>query len=81
MITKKDIIAANPTIKIGIGDETFEISSGDDYDNYINILFETEQENEKKSIETAKKEADKAKAQAKLEALGLTADDLKALGL
>ncbi len=34
-----------------------------------------------KSEQDAKAEADKAAAQAKLAALGLTADDLKALGL
>ena len=34
-----------------------------------------------KADEIAKAEADKAKAGAKLEALGITADDLKALGL
>ena len=34
-----------------------------------------------KEAAEAKAEADKAAAQAKLEALGLTADDLKALGL
>jgi hypothetical protein len=34
-----------------------------------------------KAEQSAKAEADKASAQAKLEALGLTADDLKALGL
>ena len=34
-----------------------------------------------KSDQDAKAEADKAAAQAKLAALGLTADDLKALGL
>jgi len=34
-----------------------------------------------KSEQDAKAEADKASAQAKLAALGLTADDLKALGL
>ena len=34
-----------------------------------------------KAEEDAKAEADKAAAQAKLAALGLTADDLKALGL
>ena len=35
----------------------------------------------KEKAEADKAEADKAAAQAKLEALGLTADDLKALGL
>jgi ABC-type enterochelin transport system substrate-binding protein len=81
MMTKKDIIAANPTIKIGIGNETFEVSSGNDYDNYINILFETEQENEKAAEIAAEKHAAKTVAQGKLAALGLTTEDLEALGL
>jgi hypothetical protein len=40
-----------------------------------------EAEYAKKDAETAKIAADKEAAQAKLAALGLTADDLKALGL
>jgi hypothetical protein len=81
MITKKDLIEANPKIKIGINDKVIEVSSGADYDNFINLLFEDEQAKEKKASDDAKKETDRAIAQAKLEALGLTADDLKALGL
>jgi hypothetical protein len=44
--------------------------------------YKAEAEKEKaKSDSIAKAESDKASAQAKLEALGLTLDDLKALGL
>ena len=39
------------------------------------------QKREARSVVAAKKEMAKAAAKAKLEALGLTADDLKALGL
>lgn len=81
MITIEEIIAANPIIKIGINDEVMEVSSGDDYDNYINILFEAEIEKEKAYKIAAEKQAAKEAAQAKLAALGLTTDDLKALGL
>ena len=81
MITKDDLIAANPVIKIGINDEVIEVSSGDDYDNYINILFEAEVDREKAAVIAAEKQAAKEIAQAKLEALGLSLDDLKALGL
>ena len=80
-MTKEDIIAANPVITIGINDEIFEISSGDDYDNYINILFESELQKQTEQEKAAELQAAKATAQAKLEALGLTADDLAALGL
>jgi hypothetical protein len=81
MMTKEEIIAANPVIKIGINDEVTEVSSGDDYDNYINILFEAELEKEKAAEIAAEKQAAKEVAQAKLAALGLTVDDLEALGL
>jgi transcription elongation GreA/GreB family factor len=47
---------------------------------YAQHLKDTAEEQERKDAQ-AKVEADKAAAQAKLAALGLTADDLKALGL
>jgi hypothetical protein len=81
VITKDDLIAANPVIVIGINDETFEVSSGDDYDNYINILFESELQKQTEQEKAAELQAAKVAAQAKLEALGLTPDDLAALGL
>jgi trans-2-enoyl-CoA reductase len=81
MMTKDEILAAYPTIKIGIGDETFDVSSGDDYDNYINILFESEVLKDKAEKIAAEKQAAKEAAQAKLSALGLTTEDLEALGL
>lgn len=81
MMTKDEILAAYPTIKIGIGDETFDVSTGDDYDNYINILFESEMLKDKADKIAAEKQTAKETAQAKLAALGLTIDDLEALGL
>lgn len=81
MITKKELIeqykAQYPTLTYGVNDEVFEMS-----------VKEYEQTIEKwADFELAKiqGEADKANAkaaaEAKLAALGLTADDLKALGL
>ena len=75
-MTKEDIIAANPLIKIGINDEVVEVSSGADYDNYINLLFEAEQAKEKKASDDAEAAADKAALLAKL---GITADEAKLL--
>jgi hypothetical protein len=75
-MTKEDIIAANPVIKIGINDGVIEVSSGDDYDNYINLLFEAEQAKEKKASDDAEAAADKAALLAKL---GITADEAKLL--
>jgi hypothetical protein len=80
-MTKDELIAANPVITIGINDEIFEVSSGDDYDNYMNILFELELQKQTEQEKAAELQTAKATAQAKLEALGLTADDLAALGL
>ena len=81
MMTKEDIIAANPSIQIGINDEVSKVSSGADYDNYINLLVEAEIQKEKADKIAAEKQTAKESAQAKLAALGLTVDDLEALGL
>ena len=81
MMTKEELIkqykAQYPTLTYGVNNEVFEMS-----------VKEYEQTIEKwADFELAKieEEADKANAkeaaQAKLAALGLTADDLKALGL
>ena len=81
MITKEQLIAQYkaeyPTLTYGVNDEVFQMS-----------VKEYEQTIEKwANFELAKiqEEADKANAkaaaEAKLAALGLTADDLKALGL
>jgi uncharacterized protein YfdQ (DUF2303 family) len=82
MKTKEQIIAElktqNPTIQIGSEEIGYTQLNQDEYIVMIeqwadNVIAKEEQE--------AKAEADKAAAQAKLAALGLTADDLKALGL
>jgi hypothetical protein len=81
VITKEQIIAANPVIKIGIDDEVKEVSSGADYDNFINLLFEDELAKEAKALDDAQAATEQEAAQAKLIALGLTEADLIAMGL
>jgi hypothetical protein len=68
---------AYPTLTKGVNDQTIEMTA-DEYEATIaqwaqNLL---DQENQQ-----AEAEAAKTAAQAKLTALGLTAEDLKALGL
>ena len=71
---------SKPTIRIH-NSETNEVidreMTAEEYAEYLAQKALDDAEAEKKS----KLESDKATAQAKLEALGLTADDLKALGL
>lgn len=81
MMTKEQIIAMYPSIRLGLNDEVVEVSSGADYDNYIDILLETEKIKEKTAILQAEADLAKAAAVAKLEVIGLTVEDLKALGL
>jgi hypothetical protein len=75
-MTKEDIIAANPVIKMGLNDEVIEVSEGADYDNFINLLFEDEQRKVAKELDDAKTATDKAALLAKL---GITADEAKLL--
>jgi cell division protein FtsB len=63
-----------------IGDEVIEFTS-EDYAQYKKDADEIEAREITLKAEADKAEADKAAAQAKLEALGLSVDDLKALGL
>jgi hypothetical protein len=66
-----------PTLSKGINDQIIEMDA-DEYNATISEWAQNfiNQENEKAEIEAAK-----IAAQAKLAALGLTTDDLKALGL
>jgi hypothetical protein len=84
MTTKAEIIATlklkYPEIKIGGGD-VYETLSPADYETKILEWADYELANEAKAEAEATSEADKAGAKAKLAALGLTTDDLKALGL
>lgn len=84
MTTKAEIIAAlkseHPEIKIGGGD-VYETLSPPDYEARILEWADYELANQAKAEAEAKAQADKAAAEAKLAALGLTSNDLKALGL
>ena len=71
----------NPTIQIGDDDKGYKDLTSADYDAQILEWADARFAKLQKAEESAKAEADKAAAQAKLTALGLTADDLKALGL
>ena len=84
MTTKAELIAQckaeNPTMISVINDEQIELT-GADYDKACNDWAEMRLMQIKAETESTKAEADKAAAQSKLTALGLTVDDLKALGL
>jgi len=81
---KNEILASNPSRTYFINGEGFE-QTDTEFDEAITnrakmeyeiLIFQEEQELLAEKVETAK-----AAAEAKLAALGLTADDLKALGL
>jgi hypothetical protein len=82
MTTKAEIIAQlkidHPTIKIGDDEQGYKILNDKDYETTILDWATTM---EAAQNEKAKEVAAKANAEAKLAALGLTGDDLKALGL
>ena len=82
MTTKVEKIAAlkaeNPTLRIGDDERGYTDLGAAEYEATILMWADNELAQE---AEAKKAEADKAAAQAKLAALGLTAADLKALGL
>jgi hypothetical protein len=89
MTTKAEAIAAlkleYPTLKSGSDGIGYTDLSFNDYEATIEAWADNQLAEEAKATEAEaaaiKAANDKAAAQAKLEALGLTADDLKALGL
>jgi hypothetical protein len=73
------IKAENPNgLRIGDDERGYADLTADEYDAQILIWADIRLSKENAKTEA---EADKAAAQAKLAALGLTTDDLKALGL
>ncbi len=82
MKTKNEIVeelkAQHPTLKLGSEETGYSYLSASDYDATIDSWAE---DLHSKLVSEAKTIEDKAAAQAKLAALGLTTDDLKALGL
>jgi hypothetical protein len=81
---KAEIIASNPSRKYIINDEEFTQTDAE-FEDAVQKRAEYEHSILLKQAEQQEKEAalaaQKAAAEAKLAALGLTADDLKALGL
>ena len=73
-----DLKAKNPVMKSGNDTDGYVEFTSEEYEAQINDWADYLIEDAKIK---AKVEADKAAAQAKLTALGLTKDDLKALGL
>ena len=82
MTTKTEMIAIikaeNPTLQIGDDEQGYTQLNAEDYEAQIEAWADV-----RLAKETKKAEADEARATAtaKLAALGLTTDDLKALGL
>lgn len=80
-MTRDELIAQlkaeNPTLTYGVNDEVFQMTP-EEYEETIASWADA-----RIAKQTAKAQAEAAKtaAEAKLAALGLTADDLKALGL
>jgi hypothetical protein len=85
MKTKLQIIAdlkrEYPILKTGNDDQGYTELNSLDYEATIDAWAENELASAAIALEKAQAEAAKLAAQAKLEALGLTTDDLKALGL
>ena len=89
MTTKAEVIAAlklkYPTLRSGDDERGYEDLSLADYEAQIEIWADNQLADEAKAAAqeaaATKAAADKAAAEAKLVALGLTTDDLKALGL
>ena len=75
---KTELKNANPTLQRGSDEDGYEQITGDEYEAIIQSWAEAAYAKELKSEEEAVK---KAAAEAKLAALGLTAEDLKAVGL
>ena len=85
MTTKTQMIAIikaeNPTLQVGNDEQGYTDLTGAEYEAQIEQWAEGRLDKEAKLAEAAANEAAKEAAQAKLAALGLTTDDLKALGL
>jgi hypothetical protein len=82
MTTKNEMIAIikaeNPTLRIGDDEQGYTQLTSDQYNQEIERMASIRLEEEAKQEQV---KAAKESAHAKLAALGLTTDDLKALGL
>jgi len=84
-MTKNQLIAQlkkdNPTIREGSDEQGYVELLAEEYEARINLWADNLLAKQAEATAKAEAEAKKLEAQAKLAALGLTADDLKALGL
>ena len=78
---KEELKIANPTLRRGSEEDGYVEIVGEEYEAIIQSWAETTYAKELEAAELARIESNKAAAGAKLAALGLTSDDLKALGL
>jgi hypothetical protein len=84
-MTKNELIAQlkkdNPTLKEGSDQQGYTELNAEEYEARINLWADNLLAKQAEALAKAEAEAKKLEAQAKLAALGLTAEDLKALGL
>ena len=85
MTTKQEMIdllkIEFPTLQVGDEDSGYTELSVEDYETTIAEWADVRLVKEAQALEVEAKAVAKASAQAKLEALGLTVEDLQALGL
>lgn len=85
MTTKQEMIeiikSENPTLRIGNDELGYTELSANEYETTIAEWADARLEKETKAAEAQAKATAKAAAEAKLAALGLTTEDLQALGL
>jgi hypothetical protein len=85
MTTKQEMIkiikAESPTLRLGNDDSGYTELSADEYETKIAEWADARLAKEAEAAEAEAKAQAKAAAQAKLAALGLTVEDLQALGL
>lgn len=78
---KKQFKELNPTLQRGSDETGYEPIVGDEYETIIQSWAEAAYAKELKAEAEKQVKAKRIEAEAKLAALGLTSDDLKALGL
>ena len=84
-MTKNELIAQlkkdNPTLREGSDQQGYTELNAEEYEARINLWADNLLAKQAEALAKAEAEAKKLEAQAKLAAIGITAEDLKALGL
>jgi hypothetical protein len=84
-MTKNELIAQlkkdNPTLREGSDQQGYTELNAEEYEARINLWADNLLAKQAEAAAKAEAEAKKLEAQAKLAAIGITAEDLKALGL